>query len=207
MRIEPESFMSDDQKKGRKNKIVPTKRISTGKKILAPVAHTYKMRNGKKVLEVAYVCIKDLEKRGEEGAIFVDNFIISANTQWKIANLSIALDYIKPFDDEKYEDVRDVLHSNTFIGVFIEKTFNGNPYIDIKYYNRNYTQEKDDDNYPVFSIEEDKIITKAESGWKQIRSFRSNHMDKKYGDYIDDPLPTTDSDNGDDYGHSKELPF
>lgn len=206
MKIEPKKFMNEDQIKNAQKKTVVKKRIGVGKKILAPVAHTYKQRNGRKVLEVAYVCIKDLEKRGEEGAIFVDNFIISANTQWKIANLSIALNYVQPFDDEKYDDVEKVLASNTFMGVFVEKSFNGNPYIDIKYYNRNYSQEKDEENYPVFSIEEDKIITKAENDWKQLRNYRANHPDKKYGQYIDDPL-TTNSDDGDDYGHNKELPF
>ena len=83
MRIEPKEYMNEDQKKGVKPK-AQNKRISTGKKVLAPVGYAFKRKGDRKILEVAYVCIKDLEKRREEGAVFIDRFIIAANMQWKI---------------------------------------------------------------------------------------------------------------------------
>ena len=203
MRIQPKDFMNDDQKKGVRPMVKP-KRITPGKKVLAPVGFAYKRKGDRKILEIAYVCIKDLEKRNQEGGIFIDNFIISAKMQWKIANLAIGLDYTEAFDDEKHEDVQKVLDSNTFIGVFIEKTFNGNPYTDIKYYNRNWSQEKDGDGYPVFSVDEDKLITKGESDWKNLKNYRASQPEK-YGHYETDPLPSG-SGVPDDYQGS-ELPF
>lgn len=204
MRIEPKEYMNEDQKKGVKPK-AQNKRISTGKKVLAPVGYAFKRKGDRKILEVAYVCIKDLEKRREEGAVFIDRFIIAANMQWKIANFAIAQNYTQAFDDERHEDIQKLLDYNTFIGVFVEKSFNGNPYIDIKYYNRNYNQEKDEDEFPVFSVEEDKIITKGESDWKSLKVYRASNSEK-YGHYESDPLPSIDGVSDDDY-QSSELPF
>ena len=204
MKVEPREFMNDNQKKGVRPK-AQAKRITPGKKILAPVGFAYKQKNDRKVLEIAYVCIKDLDKRKEEGGIFIDNFIISSRMQWKIANLAIGMDYTDAFDDEEHADVQKVLDSNTFIGVFIEKTFNGNPYTDIKYYNRNWNQEKDGDGFPVFSVEEDKLISRGEEDWKNLRKYRASQPEK-YGHYEADPLPSGSGVSDEEYEGS-ELPF
>ena len=157
------------------------KYITAGKKILVGVGVAQKIKNGKKVLEVGYVCTKDLENKGEEGCIYFDNFYLTPNALFKLSNWVVALGHTKPFDYESRADIEEIMLSGPFEGVFEDREYNGNKYTNLKWYNEAHC-ERTESGEPVFSAKEDEIISNAERGFEKILEFRRDNP--KFGQYV-----------------------
>ena len=106
------------QKDAPEKKEFEKRSISEGKKILVPVGAAYKMRNGKKVLEIASVITNDLEKNGEEGLIYVDQLYLTPNALFRLSNFVIAIGWEKPFDYDSIDDITRGMLTGPFAGVF-----------------------------------------------------------------------------------------
>ncbi len=170
------------------------KKITAGKKILAPVGAAFKIKNGKKVLEVCHVVLKDLEKKGEEGLIFVDTFYYVEKALFKLANFVIALGYSELFNHESMDDIESVLLTGPFEGVFVDNQYNGKTYTNLKFYNSTEI-ERTEDNEPCFSNTDLKIISNGEKSWDNILKYRIENG--SYGEYV------REFDDGED----DEMPF
>ena len=157
------------------------KKITPGKKILAPVGAAFKIKNGKKVLEVCHVVIKDLEKKGEEGLIFVDQFYYVEKALFKLANFVIALGYTELFNHESMDDIESVLLTGPFEGVFVDNQYNGKTYTNLKFYNSTEI-ERTEEGEPCFSNKELKIISSGEKSWDNILKYRIDNG--SYGEYV-----------------------
>ena len=175
--------------------------ISEGKKIFVPVGAAYKMRNGKKILEIASVIINDLEKNGEEGLIYVDQLYLTPNALFRLSNFVIAIGWDQPFDYDSIDDITKVMLTGPFEGVMKSREYNGNSYINLTFYN-SANCKRDKDGEPIFTQQEDKYITAGEQGWEKILKFRQENSDK-YGDYLNSSS-SGDNNSGDDYD---EIPF
>jgi hypothetical protein len=164
---------------------------------------SFEKRNGKKILEIGYVVIKDLESRGEEGLIYVDQLYLTESALFRLSNLVIAIGWDEPFDYESLDDITQVMLTGPFEGVFKSKSYNGKDYINLQFYNSvNWDRDKDDE--PIYSDKEDSIIERAEEGWKKILQYRMDEPDK-YGTYLSGNA-SQDKKSGDDY-EEDEIPF
>jgi hypothetical protein len=199
-KFDPKKYQTDKPKASFEDR---PKKISEGKKILAGVGAAFKKRNGKKILEIGYVVIKDLESRGEEGLIYVDQLYLTESALFRLSNLVIAIGWDEPFDYESLDDITQVMLTGPFEGVFKSKSYNGKDYINLQFYNSvNWDRDKDDE--PIYSDKEDSIIERAEEGWKKILQYRMDEPDK-YGTYLSGNA-SQDKKSGDDY-EEDEIPF
>ena len=173
------------------------KKITAGKKIMVPVGAKFKIKNGKHVLEVGHVVIKDLESKGQEGLIYIDQFYLTQNALFMLSNFVVAMGYRKPFDYEDLDDIYRIMLLGPFEAVFVDSTYNGKTFPKIKYYNKSQI-ERSEDNEPCFSDKELKIINAAEQSWDKLLSYRINDEEQRYGQYVD-KFPTEPED--------EEIPF
>tara|TARA_R100000329_G_C7605351_1_gene214760 strand:+ start:180 stop:767 length:588 start_codon:yes stop_codon:yes gene_type:complete len=173
------------------------KKITAGKKVCVPVGAKFKIKNGKNVLEIGYVIIKDLEKKGEEGLMFIDQFYLTPNALFMLSNFVVAMGYRKPFDYEDMDDIYKIMLLGPFEGVFEDNYYNGKTYPKIKYYNTTPI-ERAEDNEPCFSDKELKIINAGESSWDKLLKYRMDDAEQRYGTYVDKFEPI---------GPEEEIPF
>ena len=162
-KFDPKKYQSDKPKASFEDR---PKKITEGKKVLAGVGAAFKIRNGKNILEIGYVVIKDNEKRGEEGLIYVDQLYLTENALFRLSNLVIAIGWNEPFDYASLDDITQVMLTGPFEGVFKSRSYNGNDYINLQFYNSvNWERDKDDE--PIYSDKEDSLISNAEESWKK----------------------------------------
>jgi len=203
MKINPRDFMDSKALSNFNKPLKPAtiKKLTAGKKILVPVGSALKTKNNHKILEVCSVVLKDLEKNGEEGCLFVDIFYLNEKSLWRIANWAIAMRVIDSFDPENEEDIKNLMLNGPFIGVLESNEYNGNTYLKLRYHNSCYC-ERDQDGDPVYTKDELVLINKGEKDWGSWLKNRKDNPDK-YGQYIKNALPVS-NDIGD---AGDELPF
>lgn len=177
--FDPNKYSTETEKKQVSYADKP-KKITAGKKILAPVGAAFKVKNNKKVLEVCHVCIKDLEKKGEEGVIYVDEFYYVEKAFFKLANFVLALGFRDLFDHENMDDIEKVLLTGPFQGVFTNNTYKKKVYTNLTYYNP-VEIERAEDGEPCFNEKELEIIRNGERSWDNILKYRMEAG--TYGDY------------------------
>ena len=125
---------SDSQPSFEERKDVTT----AGKKVFYPVSGSYRYSQaGKRSLEIAFVCISS-ESKDENGALYTERFSLSERALWKLGNLSHACQIKDSFDPENGSDVEKVLLSQAspFRAMVSEKEYNGNQYLEIKFFDR-----------------------------------------------------------------------
>jgi len=125
---------SDSQPSFEERKDVTT----AGKKVFFPVSGSYRYSQaGKRSLEVAFVCLQS-DSKDEVGALYTERFSLSERALWKLGNLSHACQIKDVFDPENGSDVEKVLLSqaNPFRAQIAEKEYNGNQYLEIKFFDR-----------------------------------------------------------------------
>lgn len=157
------------------------KKISAGQKVLVPVGAAFKIKNDKQILEVCHVCIKDLEKKGEEGAFYIDSFYYTEKALAKLAWFVLGLGYESEFDHESMDDIEQVLLTGPFVGVFADNQYNGKTYTNLKFYNK-FDIERNEDGEPFFSEKQLKIISSGEKSWDNILKYRIDQG--SYGNYV-----------------------
>ncbi len=179
------------------------KKITEGKKILCPIGAAFKVRNNKKILEIASVVIKDLESRGEEGLIYVDQLYLTENALFRLSNLVIAIGWDSPFDYESLDDITQIMLTGPFEGVFKSREYNGKEYINLQFYNSvNWDRDKEDE--PIYSDKEDSMIANAEDSWKKILQYRMDDPDK-FGRYLSEE--ESRANNNSNGTLDDEIPF
>lgn len=205
--IDPKQHMSAAQKQRIKNPPKPLVKLSPGRRVMQPVGFAYKEVRGNKILEVCSVCIYDIDKKGEEGCLFIDSFNLIEAAQWRIINWVIAQQYTDTFDPEKASDIQKIIDKGSFQAVFTREKYNEKEYMKIKFHNISY-QSRDKDGDPIYTKEEDALISRAEDQWKIWVLKRANDDFRKYGNYDPKTLPllSTGKDNESD-GFGEELPF
>ena len=114
-KFDPMEYQNENASKSYEDR---PKKITAGKKVCVPVGAKFKIKNGKNVLEIGYVIIKDLEKKGEEGLMFIDQFYLTPNALFMLSNFVVAMGYRKPFDYEDMDDIYKIMLLGPFEGVF-----------------------------------------------------------------------------------------
>jgi hypothetical protein len=178
-KFDPMQFQNEDNKPSYEDR---PKRITAGKKICVPVGAKFKTRNGKNILEVGHIVINDLESKGEEGLIHVDQFYLTHKALFVLSNFVVALGFRDPFDYENMNDIMKILLLGPFEAVFEDQTYNGSTYAKIRYYNSTAV-ERSEDGEPCFSSSEAKTITSGENSWDKILQYRMQN--DKYGQYVE----------------------
>lgn len=194
-KFDPMEYQTENKKVSFDDK---PKKITAGKKILAPVGAKFKIKNGKNVLEIGNVVIKDLEKKGEEGLIYIDQFYLTPNALFMLSNFVVAMGFKKPFDYEDMDDIYKIMLLGPFEAVFVEKSYNGKSFVQIKYYN-NSAIERNEDGEPCFSDAEMKIINAGENAWDKLLKYRMEDEEQRYGQYVENFRNAAEDDG--------EIPF
>ena len=177
--FDPKKFATTSEKK--EVTYDKPKKITAGKKVLVPVGAAFKIKNDKQILEVCHVCISDLEKKGEEGSFYIDTFYYVEKALFKLANFVMSLGYNEPFDHESMDDIEKVILTGPFQGVFVDNTYNGKTYCNLKFYN-GFDIERTEEGEPCFSKKEMEIISNGERSWDNILKYRID--DGSYGRYV-----------------------
>ena len=149
------------------------KELTQGRKVLAPVGACYKTTQaGERIFEVRYVCVFDIEKKGEEGAQHTEVFYLRSSVNWIWANLAQALHHKIPFDNAKGADVEKVLFGDgKRIKVFLKnRSYNGKTTLNVSEMGPcKLTQ--DGKLQPYTPIEQD-MIAKTDQEWQKQIQYR-----------------------------------
>ena len=178
---------------------VEKKRITAGKKFMVPVGAAYKMKNDKRILEMALVCVEDYNDTKEEGAIHFENFYLTERALFRISNWALAMGWESAFDPDKLESIQDIMLHGGFVGIFDNREYNGKSYLDLKWFNIADDKTRAKNGSIEFNDEEMEIIKQAEQAYPKIIKYKKEN----FGDeYLSVGL-ANDSDEQD----YEELPF
>ena len=115
-----------------------------------------------------------------------------------LSNFVVAMGFKKPFDYEDMDDIYKIMLLGPFEAVFVEKSYNGKSFVQIKYYN-NSAIERNEDGEPCFSDAEMKIINAGENAWDKLLKYRMEDEEQRYGQYVENFRNAAEDDG--------EIPF
>lgn len=149
--------------------------LSQGLKILAPIGASYRhTMNGKRFCEIRFVCLKNLEKGGdnETGAIIEERYFLEENNNWVWSRLSSSLGYTEPFDNENAQDIEKLLmkNGNRIQAKITEKEYNGKVSLTIKEMGKVLKDNK----IPPYTEDEQLIIAKAMDDFGKVLNWRKD---------------------------------
>ena len=119
MRIDPSSISTnmDTQPKTQDYSNKP-KKLSNGRKLLAPIGVTYRIINQKTVMEAYLICLEDYEDNNEESVIHIETFWLTEKALWRVANMAVSLGWTQAFDCENKAQMEKIfLKGEAFVGV------------------------------------------------------------------------------------------
>jgi len=189
MKIDPQ------QQANQKTTSGVTVKLTAGNKIFAPIGVSYVKPRDKVILEITSVVIKDLENKGEEGAIHRESFWLTPAASWKVANWSISMGHSDTFDSSDREDIEKIIANGVaFHGVVSIKKSNGYENRQIDSFYRPHDMIEDGE--IAVSEEMDELISNAETYFPKINKKR-----KENGTVFVNSNSTTDS------GIDEDIPF
>ncbi len=180
------------------------KELTAGKKILSPVGAVYrKTMSGKRFCEITFVCMYDLDKKGEEGATHNEKYYLQESTNWRWAQLANALQYTEIFDNEVGTDVMKMLvNDGARIQVELqEREYNGKTSLQFG----QLGQVKKNGKIMPFTDNELHLLKKAMKSFEEQQNWR-----KSNGWEIELIQPPSDGNNDqgfEDFQPDEDLPF
>lgn len=181
-------------------------KLTAGRKEMVPVGAAYKMKNDKKVLEIGFVCLEDLEKTSEEGAIFFEQFYLTEKALWRLSNWVMAMNYTGAFDPHSLEHIKKIMLQGCFVAVFEDREYTNNngdlvKFLSLKWFNRTRKNRNQEDGVVDFSDEQIDFISKAEKSYASLVKYKIENYGDKY-------ITSSSVENkGEDYDEYEEIPF
>lgn len=185
--------------------------MTPGLRLLAPIGASYRFtQGGKKYCEIRYVCIKNLDKDGENqrGATIEEKYFLEESNNWVWAKLAACLQFTDIFDNEKGKDVERMLFRDgcRIKAKIAEREYNGKTSLIIK----DMGQVLKEGKVPPYHESEWELVTKAKDNYSSILRWRSEQgwqQELLPTNQPNDPLSMTDDDFDDDDGDWDTVPF
>ena len=175
-KINPTQYVREDGGSGGGGGGERSRDVGPGRKVLLPIGKVYDEVNGKQVVKIRSVCLIDLDKNGDEGAVLTDTFWLSDAALWRIANFALAVGYTEAFDPEVSEEMDAVLATGPFQATISITQRGAKSYPNAADYRRTSEIEVDETNGDLLLTERQQSwVLAAEQSWEGLVNWmRSN---------------------------------
>ncbi len=173
-KINPQDNQSNTQSSSDNSDGGGFKELTAGNKILTPVGAVYrKTMNGERFCEIGFVCMYDLDKKGEEGATHNERYYLRESTNWRWSQLAAALQYTAIFDNEIGSDVMKMLvNDGARVQVEMqERSWNGKTSLQFG----QLAQVKKNGQVMPFSDKEKALLSKAITRFEDQQNWRKEN--------------------------------